>query len=204
MTLSLRGFVVATSAVLVVLSATLALGWWRTDGPGTRAPSSRLPASLTEMDFRLTASTGEVVGPEHWVGRPTIVFFGFTWCPDICPTTLANVSGWLDELGPAAVRLNVAFISVDPERDTPEVLADYLSAFHPQVEGYTGTPAELARAAEGFAVEYEKVWSGAEYSMNHTAGVLLYRGEDGRFAGTIDPHEPAEFAEPKLRRILGS
>ncbi len=129
------------------------------------------------------------------------VFFGFTWCPDICPTTLANISGWLDELGPDAGRLNVAFISVDPGRDTPEILADYVSAFHPEIVGYTAAP--VARAAEAFAVEYIKVWSGADYSMNHTAGVLLYRA-DGRFAGTIDPHEPAQFAEPKLRRILGS
>jgi len=70
------------------------------------------------MKFRLTAVDGRTVGPVDWIGRPTIVFFGFTWCPDICPTTLANISGWLDALGPPADRLNVAFVTVDSERDT--------------------------------------------------------------------------------------
>lgn len=192
----------AAAGLVLVLAATLLLGWWRSEAPGAGERAPRLPAALQEMEFRLTADDAASVGPGDWIGRPTIVFFGFTWCPDICPTTLASISGWLDRLGPDADRLNVAFITVDPERDTPAVLADYVSAFHPRIVGYAGTPAELARAARGFAVEYEKVWSGPDYTMNHSTGVLLYR-DDGRFAGTIDPHEPAEFAEPKLRRVLG-
>jgi protein SCO1/2 len=161
-----------------------------------------MPLALEAMYFELVSHEGGVTGPQDWIGRPTLVFFGFTWCPDICPTTLSNISGWLDDLGTEAAGLNVAFASVDPERDTPAILKEYVSAFHPQIVGYSATASELARAAAGFAVVYEKVGSGADYAMNHTAGVLLY-DKDGRFAGTIDPHEPAEFAQAKLRRFVG-
>lgn len=78
------------------------------------------------MDFTLTSHRGESVRPADWIGRPTTAFFGFTWCPDVCPTTLSDISGWLEELGPDADCLNTVFLSVDPERDTQQVLADYL------------------------------------------------------------------------------
>ena len=202
MSLSLRTAARALLAAIVILAGALVLGWWRTDGPGAGPKPSPMPLALEEMDFELVSHEGEVTGPRDWIGRPTLVFFGFTWCPDICPTTLSNISGWLDDLGPDAARMNVAFVSVDPERDRPAILKEHVSVFHPQIVGYAATASELARVAAGFAVEYEKVGSGGDYTMNHTAGVLLY-DRDGRFSGTIDPHESAEYAQPKLRRILG-
>ena len=130
-----------------------------------------------------------------------MVFFGFTWCPDVCPTTLSDISGWLDDLGPDADRLNVSLITVDPERDSPEVLADYLSHFDPRIVGLTGTLSEIERAASGFRARFEKVQRDGDYTMNHTAGVFMFRA-DGRFASVIDYHEDRRFALPKIRRAM--
>lgn len=99
----------------------LGLGAYRTrNGPVLNAA---LPLSMSETSWQLTDHRKRAVRSADWIGRPTMVFFGFTWCPDVCPTTLSDISGWLQELGPDADRLNIALISVDPDRDTPDVLA---------------------------------------------------------------------------------
>lgn len=190
------------------LAFTLGLGWWRVDGPGGPLSAARasadplLPLPLTEMGWTLTDHTGATVRPQDWVGRPTLALLGFTQCPDVCPTTLLDISDWLAELGPEASRLNVALISVDPERDTPEVLAEYVSYFDPRIVGLTGTPAEVARALADFRAKAERVEDGeGGYAMNHTAGVFLFHA-DGRFGGIIDFHEDRAFAVPKIRRVL--
>ncbi|WP_370651119.1 SCO family protein [Cypionkella sp.] len=178
----------------------LALGWWRSPEPKA---FDLLPLPLSEMDFTLTDHRGVSVTPQDWLGRPLLAFFGFTFCPDVCPTTLNDISDWLADLGPEADRLAVALISVNPERDTPQLLADYVSNFDPRITGYTGTPDQLARTAEGFRAKFEKIPTGdGDYTMNHTAGVFLFH-PDGRFGGIIDFHEDRRFALPKIRRILG-
>ena len=106
--------------------------------------------------------------PADWLGRPTMVFFGFTFCPDICPTTLSDISDWLEALGPDADRLNIALISVDPEPDTAAVLAEYLSNFDPRITGLTGPLAEIERAASGFRATFEKMPRDDDHTMNHT------------------------------------
>ncbi len=179
---------------------TLGLGWWQSRSraqPG----ADLLPLPITEMAFTLTDHRGNTVRPADWIGRPTLVFFGFTWCPDVCPTTLSDISGWLEDLGPDADRLNTVLISVDTERDTPDVLAEYLSNFDPRIIGLTGPLAEIERAAAGFRARFEKVAQGEDYTMDHTAGVFLFRA-DGRFASIIDYHEDRRFALPKVRRVL--
>jgi protein SCO1/2 len=158
------------------LALTLFVGWWQVDGPGAPAQPSRLPSSLTAMDLALTDHEGAPVGPETLIGRPSMVFFGFTYCPDVCPTTLSDITDWLDELGPETDRLNAVFITIDPERDTQEALADYVSAFHPAIRGWTGPEEEIARAVEGFRAVYERVPAEeGGYTMNHTASVFLFR-----------------------------
>lgn len=184
-----------------VLSLTLFVGWWRVDGPGAPESGGQRPFALSEMDFRLTDHEGNAVGPETLIGRATMVFFGFTFCPDVCPTTLADISGWLDELGADAERVNVVFITVDPERDTVDAMREYVSYFHPVIRGWTGSPDEIAKAASGFRVIYEKVPVEGGYTMNHTAGVFLF-DTAGRFDSIIDYHEAREFAVPKIRRAL--
>lgn len=154
------------------------------------------------MAFTLTDHRGNIVTPADWLGRPTLAFFGFTWCPDVCPTTLSDISLWLEELGPDADRLNVVLISVDPERDTVPVLADYLANFDPRIAGLTGPLTEVGRAVAGFRARFEKVPQDGSYTVNHTSGVFLFRA-DGRFASIIDYHEDRRFALPKIRRALG-
>ena len=184
------------------IGVTLFVGWWRVEGPGATPPGPSLPAALTTMQFQLIDHDGDTVGPDALIGRPSMVFFGFTYCPDICPTTLSDISGWLDALGEDAKDIDTIFITVDPERDTVEAMAEYVGHFDPSIRGWTGSPDEIMRAAKGFRVKFVKVATGGgDYTMNHTASVFLYDAS-GSFAGTIDYHEPEEFAVPKLRRLM--
>lgn len=180
----------------------LVAGWWQVDGPGAPAVAGLRPLPLSEMEFQLTNHEGIAVGPETLIGRPSMVFFGFTYCPDVCPTTLSDISGWLDDMGEDAANIDVVFITVDPERDTVEAMADYIGYFHPALRGWTGAEEEITRAAEGFRATYTKVpTDDGDYTMNHTASVFLFDA-GGRFVSTIDYHESREFAVPKIRRAM--
>ena len=200
-----RRRLLGAGAVTALGAGTLGLGWWQVDGPGATQPASlspNLPRPLGAMDVTLTDHRGRRVTISDWVGRPSLVFFGFTYCPEVCPTTLSDISLWLDGLGAEADRLNVALITVDPERDTVVALADYLTDFDPRITGYTGTPKEIARVAEAFRVRVERRPLGkGDYTMDHTSGVFLFRA-DGSFGSIIDYHEDRAFALPKIRRIL--
>ena len=193
-------------AAPVVVAATLFVGWWQVDGPGApqaAAQGDPRPVALSEMSFAMTDQDGRAVGPETLIGRPALVFFGFTHCPEICPTTLYDISDWLDGLGEEADEITPVLITVDPERDTTEMLAEYLDFFHETIQGWVGSPEQLARAAEGFRARYERVaLSGGGYTMNHTASVFLF-DRTGRFVTAVDYHEPREFALPKIRRAMG-
>lgn len=190
------------AGLFVVLSLTLFVGWWQVDGPGAREPRGQRPMALSAMGFSLIDHEGNAVGPDTLIGKASLIFFGFTYCPDICPNTLIDITGWLDELGHGSNPLNAIFITVDPERDTSEVLADYVTNFHPAIRGWTGSPSQIRRAANGFRASFEKISTGSgDYTMNHTASVFLFNGA-GNFVSTIDIHEPREFAEPKIRRAL--
>lgn len=177
-------------------------GWWQVDGPGAPDTIAQRPLPLSLMEFQLTDQNGSFVGPETLLGSPAMVFFGFTYCPDVCPTTLSDISGWLDDLGEGATNMNVVFITVDPERDTVAAIAEYISYFHPAIQGWSGTLNETARAAAGFRVSYEKIATEDEgYTMNHTASVFLIDAE-GQFSGTIDYHESRDIAVTKIRRMF--
>lgn len=192
----------SSAAVLGALSLTVFAGWWQVDGPGAPERAGGTPLPLTAMEFRLADHEGRPVGPETLLGQPSMIFFGFTYCPDVCPTTLSDISGWLDAMGDEADRLNVIFITVDPERDTINSMADYVRSFHRAIRGWSGPSSEIARAAGGFRAIYEKVpTETGDYTMNHTASVFLFDAE-GRFVSTIDYHEPREIALPKIRRAL--
>ena len=189
-------------AGIAAIALTLVVGWWQVDGPGASEQTELRPVSLSEMEFRLSDHVGDEVGPETLIGRPAMVFFGFTSCPDVCPTTLSDISGWLDDLGEEAEGMNVVFITVDPERDTVEAIAEYVGYFHPSIRGWTGPEEEIARAVQGFRARYERVpTDGGDYTMNHTASVFLFDAA-GQFTTMIDYHEPREFAVPKIRRAL--
>lgn len=197
-----RSLLTYSSAAIGALALTLFIGWWQVDGPGAPEPVAERPLPLTQMEFQMTDQNGATVGPKKLLGNPSMVFFGFTYCPDVCPTTLSDISGWLDDLGDDVADMNVVFITVDPQRDTVAAMSEYVSYFHPAIQGWSGTLEGTKQAADGFHVKYEKVVTEeGDYTMNHTASVFLF-GAGGQFAGTIDYHEPREFAVPKIRRVL--
>lgn len=129
------------------------------------AGANRLPAP----SFDLVDQFGARVTPDRFVGKPTVIFFGFTHCPDICPTTLTDMSNRLAELGDAAADLNVVFISVDPDRDTPGILKRYLGHFDGRIVGLTGQHAEIRNFANRIGASFKKVETGdGHYSMDHS------------------------------------
>lgn len=159
-----------------------------------KAPAfSAAPVTSIGGPFAMTDQDGRSVTEADFAGRPSAMFFGFTSCPDVCPTMLYQMTVWLKELGPLADRISPIFVSVDPDRDTPSVIRDYLTAFDPRITGLTGTPRQLAAFARNHGIVYEKVpVDDGEYTVNHTAGILLFDA-DGAYRGTADYHDdPAD------------
>jgi protein SCO1 len=163
------------------------------------------PQSGIGGPFRLIDHDGKAVTEQDFKGKPILVFFGFTHCPDICPTALFEMSEVLRKLGPDADRMRVLFISVDPERDTPTVLKDYLSSFEPQIRGLTGDAAAIAAVEKAYGVYSRKSpLDDGGYTMDHSAFVYLM-DKDGRYVSRFDPkYRPlATFLTPdELRRYL--
>ncbi|MGR3837896.1 MAG: SCO family protein [Cognatishimia sp.] len=206
MNLSRRTILLVVGSAISGFVATIFVGWWQVDGVKMLQPReqpSALPLPFYQMDFTLTDHTGRKVVPQNWVGRPTLVFFGFTYCPDVCPTTLMDISGWLEALGDEASQLQAVFVTVDPGRDTIEVIAEYMSNFHPNIIGYVGTSDELSKAAKSFRVIYEKLPTEGQYTMNHTASIFIYNS-DGKFISTIDYHESRANAALKIKRAINN
>src|SRR5216683_2932385 len=152
--------------------------------------------------FRLTDQDGQVVSDQDLKGKTFLVFFGFTHCPDVCPTTLFEISEIMRNLGPEADRTAALFISVDPERDTPEAMKDYVASFDPHVRALTGDADALAAVAKAYRVYYKKVpLDGGDYTMDHTAIVYLM-DKDGRFVSPFNMKRTAEVAAADLRKYL--
>jgi protein SCO1 len=154
--------------------------------------------------FELTSHRGDTVNNASLKGKPYLAFFGFTHCPDICPTTLFELTDLMRELGPAADKFNVIFITVDPERDTGDLLAAYMTSFDQRILALRGTAEQTATAVKAFAAYSRKVpTDGGSYTMDHTAGVYLMEAR-GNFKGTLDMHEPQEVRVKKLRNLADS
>jgi protein SCO1/2 len=154
--------------------------------------------------FRLTTHDGKILSSEDLAGMPFAVFFGFTHCPEVCPTTLSEISHVFDDLGDEAEDLTVLFVTVDPERDTPEVLRDYVSSFSGRIIGLSGTPDEIAKVAKEYRVYYEKVpTSDGGYTMNHSAAIYLM-GRDGAFKDAVGFGVDHQQVLAKFRSLLVS
>ena len=152
--------------------------------------------------FHLEDQNGKPFGDQDMKGRPFLVFFGFTHCPDICPTTLFDISQIMSKLGLDADRTGALFITVDPERDTPAVLKDYLSNFDPHLRGLTGDAAAVNAVLKAYRVYAKKVpLEGGDYTMDHTAIVYLM-DKDGHFVAPFNMKQPPEAAAAQLRRYL--
>jgi protein SCO1/2 len=152
--------------------------------------------------FQLTDQTGQTVTEKNLIGRPTLVFFGFTHCPDVCPTELFEMSEVLRAMGSDADRVNAYFISVDPERDNAATMKDYLSSFDPRLKGLTGDPDAVAKAISGYRVYARKVpLKDGDYTMDHTALVYLM-DRDGKFVAPFNLKQKPEEAAAEFKRYL--
>ena len=150
--------------------------------------------------FTLVDDTGAQVTEAALKGRPTVMYFGYTFCPEVCPTTLTELAQWIRMLGPDADKLNYVFVTVDPERDTPKMMHDYVSAFDPQIRGFTGTPDQIAKVAGEFRVYCKRIpTSDGGYAIDHTAGLYLMDSKV-RFLGFIPYQEKTDTAVAKLRK----
>ena len=197
----------ARSVRILVISAAFLAGLFLCFGV-VLVVSSRMSTPVAQQiaavggPFKLIDQNGKAVSDQDLKGRPFLVFFGFTHCPDVCPTTLFDVSEMLRALGPDADRTRALFITVDPERDTPAVMKDYLSSFDPHLSGLTGDSAAIATVAKAYRVYYKKVpLDGGEYTMDHTAIVYLM-DKEGRFVSPFSLKRGTEAAVADLRRYL--
>jgi protein SCO1/2 len=169
---------------------------------GRISPPSVSQVAAIGGPFSLTDQNGRTVTDRDLKGRPFLVFFGFTHCPDVCPTALFDVSEILRALGPDADRVRALFITVDPERDTPATLKDYLSSFDPRLAALTGDPEAVAAVAKAYRVYFKKVpLSEGGYTMDHTAIVYLMNKE-GKFVSPFNIKRPPETAAADLRKYL--
>jgi protein SCO1/2 len=188
-----------TGAAAILLAAGAGALILRTD-PSPVAPlASTIGEADIRSEFSLTDHTGRAVTEADFAGRWQLVFFGFTYCPDICPTTLAYMASVLDLLGPRADRVAPLFVTVDPARDTVPAMAEYVSAFHPRLTGLTGTEAQVADAAASFRTWYERVENETApdgYMMAHAGHIYLMR-PDGTFEAVFQEREqpPEDMAD---------
>jgi protein SCO1 len=152
--------------------------------------------------FQLTDQAGQAVTEKNLQGKPTLIFFGFTHCPDVCPTSLFEISEVLRAMGKDADRVNAYFISVDPERDTAVAMKDYLSSFDPHLKGLTGDADAVAKVISGFRVYAKKVpLKDGDYTMDHTALIYLM-DRDGRFVTPFNLKRTPEDAAKDLKRYM--
>ena len=187
-------------AVLVLAVVGIAL-WGGNDRSRPASPSSF--GGPFGGQFTLVDRTGRTVTEKSLAGRPYAIFFGFTRCPDVCPTSLARMARLRKQLGADGMKFNIVFVSVDPLHDQPAGIGSYLDLFGTPIIGLTGTDAQIARISTGFGVFVRKVpTEGGDYTIDHTAAIYLMTAR-GELVGTIDHQEADTVALEKLRRLIG-
>jgi protein SCO1/2 len=196
----------AIGLAVAVLAGSAAL-WLR---PGGLDAASRLAAGVATPGgvqvggpFSLVDQTGKPVTQASWPGRWLLIYFGYTYCPDVCPTELQTIAAALDALGPRAAQVVPIFITIDPERDTPELLAGYVKLFDDRLIGLTGTPQQIAAVARAYRVYYAKVTpkESTTYLMDHSSFLYLM-GPDGTLRMLFDPATSAQDIAGAIRTRL--
>ena len=194
-----------TTRIILILSAFvvgLALAFGVITLIADRGVGPVTQASAVGGPFRLIDGNGKVVTDKDMKGKPFLVFFGFTHCPDVCPTTLFEVSEIFRRLGPDADKAAALFITVDPERDTPAVMKDYLANFDPHLRGLTGETQAVEAVLKAYRVYHKKVpLDGGGYTMDHTALVYLM-DKEGKFVAPFNVKRGADAAAAELRKYL--
>lgn len=189
----MRALIAALVVVLGVVGAWLGYEIYRE----TASPSGE-PYGVP---FNLVDQNGDPITEQAFLGHPTVLFFGFTHCPEVCPTTLYELSSWFNELGDEASDIKAYFVSIDPERDTPELLGGYLSNVTDRVIGITGDPEKVREMARGFNIYFKRIETeDGDYTMDHTASIILLDSQ-GHFRKTIAWGENSETAMQKLRDL---
>jgi protein SCO1 len=151
--------------------------------------------------FTLVDDSGKPVSDKTLAGKPYAIYFGYTYCPEVCPTTLFDLTRWIKKLGPDADKLNYVFVTVDPERDTPKLMHAYLASFDKRIHGFTGTPAQIAKIAGEYRVYYKKIpTSDGSYVMDHSTMIYLMDA-DQRFDTIIGYQENDASAVAKLKNL---
>ncbi|HZO45598.1 MAG TPA: SCO family protein [Xanthobacteraceae bacterium] len=200
MTLRTARILVAAGAFVAGLVLCIAVVMLLT---GSRGGAPSLPqVAAIGGPFSLTDQNGRTVTDEDFKGRPFLVFFGFTHCPDICPTTMFEISEIMRKLGPDGDRMRALFITVDPERDTPAALKDYVSSFDPRIVAVTGDEAAIAAVAKAYRAYYKRTpLAEGGYTMDHTA-IIYLMGKDGRFVTPFSLKRTTDAAAAELRKYL--
>ena len=187
---------------LLVAAAALLLGGLYLR-QSTQAPAPTALQAGFGGPFTLVDGKGQPFTSSKLAGRPYAMFFGFTYCPDVCPTTLARLVRLRRQLGRGDGALQIVFVTVDPERDGPAEVSKYTEMFGAPVIGLTGSPAQIAQVKKQFGIFSAKSGSGDTYTVDHTAAVLLFAA-DGQFQSTIAPDEPDQAALAKLKRLTAN
>lgn len=195
----------------LILAAVAAVFLWRAGdssnvkGAAGEAGSSQGQGTPTiGGDFTLTDQDGRRVTQADFQGKYMLIYFGFTFCPDVCPTELQIMGGALEALGDEAAKIQPILITIDPDRDTPEVLAKYVKQFDPRLIGLTGSADEIAAVAKAYRVYYEKVKddeSSTDYTMDHSSVVYLM-GPDGQFLAFFPPATDPDAMAEKIKSLM--
>ena len=194
----------STSTTALATVAFFALTTLSTGGPGVYAESKISTTGSAKVfhiggPFELIDHSGRAVTDEFYRGKYLLISFGFTSCPDICPTTLLEISMTLDRLGVDARKIQPLFITLDPERDSPQVLAEYVANFHPQITGLTGTADQVATAAKAFRTYYRKtVLTDGDYVLDHST-VTFLMAPDGRYLAHFAFGTPPETMARRIK-----
>jgi len=186
----------------LVLVAAAAFSFLLTREPKLPEPiQTELPLASIGGPFTLVGEDGKAFASRRLAGKPFAIFFGFTHCPEVCPTTLARLVKLRRQLGPGDDAVNIVFVTVDPERDGPTEVGAYAGLFDTPVIGLTGSPAQIEQVKKQFAVFSAKApGAGSDYSVDHTASVFLM-DRVGKFVATLAPEENDSVALAKLKRI---
>jgi cytochrome oxidase Cu insertion factor (SCO1/SenC/PrrC family) len=195
-----RAVALVSAAIALGLVLAVAVTLWRErDRPAVDSTDKGATgAALIGGPFELTDQHGNRVSDRDFRGRFMLVYFGYSFCPDVCPTDLAAMSTAVDQLGAVGEEVQPIFITIDPERDTVQRLADYAPLFHPRLIALTGTPEEIRQAAAAYRVYYEKAGEGRDYLMNHS-GIIYLMDRGGSFITHFPQGTPAEEIADKIR-----
>jgi len=188
-----RTWIALSLFAIISIGVGLAASAWRRDAP--------LSAPLIGGPFALTNHEGKRLTDKDLLGQPFAISFGFTHCPDVCPTSLLDLSAVIEKLGPEAAKMRFLFVSIDPERDTPEQLKLYLSSFNPNITGLTGTLDEVKVAGKAYRAYWQRIPTSDGYTMNHSTFTYLI-DRHGKFHSLIAYQQPVDTQVAAMKRVI--